>query len=866
LSASPSLPVNPARSQGIRKWIEAHPVRAATLAGWFQQGCSLLATAVTLPFIIRHLPPYEVGLWLTFQSCLYAVNLTNFGFTFALSRQVAFIIGARDVAAFADRSDFIATSLGWDGVSELYGAARILFRWVLLAATLLILGLFFLLEREGRVHMSNLPLWLTLGAGFLLNLLSQRFGPFLEGLGVMVYSRGIAGAYQIVWSVLAVAVLIVHPGLVPLAGTVLAASILQLIAFRAVLFSVSRGRLKDNSRVAPGLVGKLFRVAAPMGVVLSAGFCVTQIQIPLVGLFLGVEMVTPYYVAQRIGQTLFTLFNQTFQSQMPRFTQELGAGDALQAFHRMRRLVIFAGIGSAATAMVYVAASPLLVRLWLGPGHYVHGWVLPAMALDFALLGFTMPWSWFVLAAGTNPFVLSTIANGVLNLLFIAVLAPRLGLLGLPLAGILAGLATNEVYSLLKGNRLLSKLHQQSLASTPATPAVRYALLSDAMPLREGGSGTGVLSWNWLQALQEQAVLVLAPRPANVALARQGVEQCPVPVHYLPTPRFLGQVGWLSKLRGPLEVLLFLLELHSIGDAIRRSAANRIFAFAGARFWFLAGVRLLRWSFRLPIEIYLVDDFEAWQRLHAQTSLLPLLRRLEGGTLRRMDRIWAISPRYVRHLEEKYQVQAEWLPVTVRTTEVAYVPYRAAEPDVRSFIFIGAANALYRDALLAFARVLGELNASGKLGYQSRLDFYTYMPFEHCESVWKDSPHIRLHCQRPDEERYAALRNAWGMILAFSFEERTRLMVSTSFSTKFTESLTSGRPVIFFGPEDAAVMTYARNQGLPLVATSPAALPEVLEQIPAVDGPGLIARYEATLRQFHSASALRAYLAGPLPL
>jgi hypothetical protein len=33
-----------------------------------------------------------------------------------------------------------------------------------------------------------------------------------------------------------------------------------------------------------------------------------------------------------------------------------------------------------------------------------------------------------------------------------------------------------------------------------------------------------------------------------------------------------------------------------------------------------------------------------------------------------------------------------------------------------------------------------------------------------------------------------------------------------------------------------------------------------------VDGPGLIARYEATLRQFHSASALRAYLAGPLPL
>jgi len=443
--------------------VQDRPVRAATLGNWFQQGCSLFATAVTLPFIIKHLPAYQVGLWLTFQSCLAVVGLTNFGFSFALSRQTAFVVGARDEKAFAERSDFIRTSLGWDGISELYTAARILFNWSLLVAALLILAAFLFLERTGRVEMGTFPLWLLMGCGLLLNLSAQRFAPFLDGLGFMAYSRGVGGLYQLVWSALAVGTLLVHPSLILLALAILIASILQLTAYRWILFALGGGRLDRRRPLVAGLVKRLFHIAAPLGMVFSASFCVSQVQIPLIGFFLGVEKVTPFYVAQRVGQTLFGLFNQIFQSQMPRFTQELGAADWPRAFHRMRRLLIFAAVGSISIGAAYWAGSPLLVRCWLGTGHYVGNGVLFFMALDYSLIAFTVPWAWFVLASGSNPFVLSTIGNGLLNLLLISALAPRLGLLGLPLSGILAGFATNQLYTVYKGEKLLSKLRRQSL-------------------------------------------------------------------------------------------------------------------------------------------------------------------------------------------------------------------------------------------------------------------------------------------------------------------------------------------------------------------------------------------------------------------
>ncbi len=844
-------------------------MRAATLGNWFQQGCGLLAMAATIPFIIKHFDKTQVGIWFTFQSCLYTANLANFGFSFALSRQIAFIHGGSNSSAFRERSDFISTSAGWGGISELYAASRILFRWSLVVAAFLLATIFFIFEQRDKVELSTLPIWLVMGSSLLLTLNSQRFGSFLDGLGFMAYSRTIGGFYQLLWSALAIGTLMVRPSLILLATAVFISSLVQLVIFRTVLLSVGRAGLDRHRPVPPGLVKRLFRVAAPVGVVTSASFCVSAIQVPLIGLFLLPSLTAPYYIAQRIGQTLFSLFNQISQSQMPRFTQELGAADWYKAFHRMRRLLIFAGVGALGMGMIYWVASPTLVHIWLGPdkfggvSHYVDSTILFFMAIDYALLAFTVPWAWFVLASGTNPFVFTTISNGVLNLILIGLLVPRFGLVGLPFAGIISGLASNHFYNIFKGGKLLFKLRKQMHSTTPAVTSERYVLMTDAIPLPESGNGIHVLGWNWLEAMKDETALILTPPLPHAAKNKKAVEETPVPIHFLPGAKFLNRLGWFSKLRGPAEVILFALKLPWICVAIRRSGATRIFAMAGAHFWFLAQVRLLRWCVRLPMEIYLVDDFESWQRFHGQAALIPLLRHLEKGTLRRMERVWAISQGYAEHLQKKYGVPARWLPVTARHSTVTYRSYQPQTPQVRSFVYIGAVNLIYRDALVTFAEVLAEMNRSRLLGYQALLEIYTYGDLSTNMPEWKDADHIRFHYHKSDETLQTALQEAWACVLPYAFQPESRLMVATSFSLKFTNALTSGRPIVFFGPQESAVISHALNHHLPLIATSAAALPAVLEQLPREDRPELIAQYSQLLHKFHSAQALRGYMAEP---
>ena len=64
----------------------------------------------------------------------------------------------------------------------------------------------------------------------------------------------------------------------------------------------------------------------------------------------------------------------------------------------------------------------------------------------------------FVLASGRNPFLISTLLNGVLNIVFLAVLYPLYGLVGIPLASLSSGLLTNYWYNLFKGYQLMKDL------------------------------------------------------------------------------------------------------------------------------------------------------------------------------------------------------------------------------------------------------------------------------------------------------------------------------------------------------------------------------------------------------------------------
>src|SRR3989442_2466787 len=76
-------------SASIRTWIANHPARVGTMAGWYQQACGALAALVVLPMVVKTLNAASAGLWFSFQSLLLIINLTDFGLSFVVARQVA---------------------------------------------------------------------------------------------------------------------------------------------------------------------------------------------------------------------------------------------------------------------------------------------------------------------------------------------------------------------------------------------------------------------------------------------------------------------------------------------------------------------------------------------------------------------------------------------------------------------------------------------------------------------------------------------------------------------------------------------------------------------------------------------------------
>ena len=84
-----------------------------------------------------------------------------------------------------------------------------------------------------------------------------------------------------------------------------------------------------------------------------------------------------------------------------------------------------------------------MAAVLLHKSNYVDSTTLAILTLDLCILGMTSIGGQYVLAWGENPFVLSTIFTGITSLFLTIILTPQLGITGLPLATLAAGIFFN---------------------------------------------------------------------------------------------------------------------------------------------------------------------------------------------------------------------------------------------------------------------------------------------------------------------------------------------------------------------------------------------------------------------------------------
>jgi O-antigen/teichoic acid export membrane protein len=451
----------PISLQWAKDWAASHPGKSGTFAGWYQQGCGALAQFISFPLVIHRLSAVDAGIWFSFQGLLGAIILTDFGLTFVLTRQIAYSLHYRENASWT-RNDFIATQSGWAGVAEVFQLGKRVFHVVGIIAALALAVIYLLVTRFGKLSQGasdrTLAAWCLLGCGTILSLQAKPAQAVIEGLAKVYLTRFLFGTLQLLAAVGVIACLLAGGGMVSMAASVAAASLIQWLALHAIARRQGSLAQFKGVRPSPGLLPRLIRVAVPMGVLNLSGFLITSIQVPLLGSILGPRIVPPFYLAQKIGQMLNMAVTQLIGPQVPLFTRELAGGHRDSALGRMKRTLGWATLSVAAVNLFFLFGSRGLVTLWLGPGRYIDSATLILMSCDYLVFGASVAWTQFVFAAGRNPFVYSTAVSAVFNLAFIFLLCQHFGLVGVPLASLCSGLLTNYWFAPCQGFRLMRDL------------------------------------------------------------------------------------------------------------------------------------------------------------------------------------------------------------------------------------------------------------------------------------------------------------------------------------------------------------------------------------------------------------------------
>jgi len=451
--------------QFFKSQVNLHPARVGSVAGLFQQGSSVLVALLLIPVVTQSLSPDQAGIWFAFQSLVSIVSMLDLGFGFAIARQAAFTLGANSSTMAKD--DFIQLAPGWSGVAQLFLLTRTLYR--ALAGMALVIGIlaFEVMSKVGDLLPIGIPsvrwCWYGMAVASSLLILTAGQSSFLNGLGAVYQTRILLALYLLLAGTGAALTAWNGWGLTAMGASFALAALFYWISVNMVRYAATQEMREAKVPPPPhGSLKRLAKTALPVGCVNIFGSFVYTAQVPLLGMLLGPEKVAPFYLAQRIAIGCNMLAMQFILPQLPFFTRALGSENFNEARENMYKIILRTSLLVFFTTCIFYFLSPWVAEVFLRKTDFVDHETRLLMTIDLLLLGGSVIWGHYVLAAGRNPFVFSTIFTGATSICLTISLAPLLGTMGLPLATLIAGLVFNYRRNLIEGIRTQKNLRTKS--------------------------------------------------------------------------------------------------------------------------------------------------------------------------------------------------------------------------------------------------------------------------------------------------------------------------------------------------------------------------------------------------------------------
>lgn len=282
-----------------------------------------------------------------------------------------------------------------------------------------------------------------------------------------------------------------------------------------------------------------------------------------------------------------------------------------------------------------------------------------------------------------------------------------------------------------------------------------------------------------------------------------------------------------------------------IGGWARKSSASHILVLEGSDPEVLARVSQIATSAGKPFSVYLVDDFESTMRLNGKSEAdIALVAERTRGTLLQATHTFAITDELGTLLRNQFGITPVTLPLAF---EARPRPAIAVKDQI---IFLGSMNFLYADALQVLIETVAEARVKTGRDLTVRFtsvsaralgslpEFVTVAPIEGADAL------------------AAEIAASLFAFLPYSFDQKLRTMVTTSFPSKSMEYFAYARSIVTFAPSYSNSSRLFTRNSLPAATDSREELRQIIGahlQSP----PDHNALYRGYLERFHSLGVVR---------
>jgi hypothetical protein len=250
-----------------------------------------------------------------------------------------------------------------------------------------------------------------------------------------------------------------------------------------------------------------------------------------------------------------------------------------------------------------------------------------------------------------------------------------------------------------------------------------------------------------------------------------------------------------------------------LAKRVRKSSADILFALVGADHGMLTRAARLAALTGKSYAFYVVDDFLAALRI-AGTKEDNVRSAMEKArvALRGAKHVFTITDELGEHLRASYGVS----PTTLR---LAFEPQQKPMPPAKAqIIHVGGVNFLYAEGLRTLFRTVERVRSSSGVPLEVRL---TVATSEAVRQLGELPPFVVSAPVETSEGLAGEIASSLFAFLPYSFDQREKAMVSTSFPSKSLEYLAYARSIVVFGPDYGVATKVFREAGLPSVVSSP---------------------------------------------